>query len=178
MSVGNVEAELKKAMQLQVSTSAALTQAVQDKLKAEADLKTAMVSTAASCHTLTAASGPAAVVCAAKGPCCSCTDDLMCVCVCCVQAAQPLAAKLLSGAQNVSFQANATRNAARQAVVEAQHKLAAMKDQLAAAKDTRHAAKQLFKSLPGQWGKSQFRVSASHSRHVESLLALGRRACI
>jgi hypothetical protein len=44
MSVGDVEAELKKAMQLQISTSAALTQAVQDKLKAEADLKTAMVS--------------------------------------------------------------------------------------------------------------------------------------
>lgn len=96
-------------------------------------------------------------------PCC----DLRCLCVCCMQAAQPLAAKLLSGAQNVSFQANATRNAARQAVFEAQHKLAGMKSQLAAAKDTRHAAKQLFKSLPGQWGKSQFRVSATHSRHVE-----------
>jgi hypothetical protein len=96
------------------------------------------------------------------------------VCVACIQAAQPLAAKLLSGAQNVSFQANATRNAARQAVVEAQHKLAALKDQLKAAKDTRHAAKQLFKSLPGQWGKSQFRVSPPHSQHsVTHLLREG-----
>jgi hypothetical protein len=43
MSVDTVEAELQKAMRLQASTSAALAQAVQDKLKAEAQLSTAMV---------------------------------------------------------------------------------------------------------------------------------------
>lgn len=78
--------------------------------------------------------------------------------VSCLQVAQPLAAKLLSGAQNASYQANATRNAAKQAVLEAQHKLAALKEQLKAAKDSRQAAKQVFKGLPAQWGKSQFKV--------------------
>lgn len=80
--------------------------------------------------------------------------------LCLVQAAQPLAAKLLSGAQNVSYQANATRDAARQAVTAARHKLSALRDQLQAAKDTRHATQQVFRSLPAQWGKSQFRVRA------------------
>lgn len=44
MNVSDVESELQKALQLQSSTSAALAQAVQDKLKAEAELKAAMVS--------------------------------------------------------------------------------------------------------------------------------------
>lgn len=43
MTVDTVEAELQKAMQLQASTSAALAQAVQDKLQAEAQLSAAMV---------------------------------------------------------------------------------------------------------------------------------------
>jgi hypothetical protein len=76
-----------------------------------------------------------------------------------LQAAQPLAAKLLSGAQNASFQANATRDAARQAMTEAQQKLAALRDQLKAAKSTRNAAKQALIGAPAQWGKAQFRVS-------------------
>lgn len=83
-------------------------------------------------------------------------------CVCVLprsQAAQPLAAKLLSGAQNASFQANATRDAARQAVSEAQQKLAALREQLKAAKSTRNAAKQALIGAPAQWGKAQFRVS-------------------
>lgn len=45
MNVSDVEAELQRAMQLQSSTAAALKEAVQDKLKAEADLKKVMVST-------------------------------------------------------------------------------------------------------------------------------------
>lgn len=43
MNVSDVEAELKHAMQLQASTAAALREAVQDKLKAEAELKAVMV---------------------------------------------------------------------------------------------------------------------------------------
>jgi hypothetical protein len=45
MNVSDVEAELQRALQLQSSTAAALKEAVQDKLKAEADLKKVMVST-------------------------------------------------------------------------------------------------------------------------------------
>lgn len=44
LAVGDVQAELDRAMKLQASTSAALNEAVRDKLKAEADLNTAMVS--------------------------------------------------------------------------------------------------------------------------------------
>lgn len=43
MNVTDVEAELKRAMQLQTTTSEALSQAVRDKLQAEAELTTAMV---------------------------------------------------------------------------------------------------------------------------------------
>jgi cell division protein FtsX len=44
MNASDVEAELQRALQLQSSTAAALKEAVQDKLKAEADLKAVMVS--------------------------------------------------------------------------------------------------------------------------------------
>lgn len=76
-----------------------------------------------------------------------------------MQAAQPLAAKLLSGAQNVSFQANATADAAHQAVLDAQQKLSALKRQLQTAKAARKAATSVFKAAPASWGKAQFKVS-------------------
>jgi hypothetical protein len=87
-----------------------------------------------------------------------------------VQAAQPLAAKLLSGAQNVSFQANATADAAAQAVLDAQHKLSALKHQLQTAKAARKAAASVFKAAPAAWGKAQFKVSADlkHSSSSDS----------
>lgn len=91
----------------------------------------------------------------------------------CLQAAQPLAAKLLSGAQNASFQANATRDAARQAVSEAKQKLAALREQLKAAKNTRHAAQQALIGAPAQWGKAQFRVS----RRAAGVLSQGGGWC-
>lgn len=89
-----------------------------------------------------------------------------------VQAAQPLAAKLLSGAQNVSFQANATADAARQAVLDAQQKLSALKLQLQTAKAARKAATSVFKAAPASWGKAQFKVS------VDLAHSSGKHACI
>jgi hypothetical protein len=74
------------------------------------------------------------------------------------QAAKPLAAKLLSGAQNVSYQANATRDAAKQAVLAAHAKLLRLREELAAAVATKQAAKSVFKHVPAQWGKAQFKV--------------------
>lgn len=82
----------------------------------------------------------------------------MCTCAS-AQAAQPLAAKLLSGAQNASYQANATRDAARQAVLEANQKLDSLQEQLQSARDTRQATQAVLRAVPAQWGKTHFKVS-------------------
>lgn len=75
-----------------------------------------------------------------------------------LQMAQPLAAKLLSGAQNASYQANASRDAAQQAALDAHQKLASLEEQLQTAKSTKHAAQATFKAAPAQWGVAQFKV--------------------
>lgn len=69
-----------------------------------------------------------------------------------------MAAKLLSGTQNASYQANATRDAARQAVQDAQQKLKTLEEQLHTAKHTKHAAQAVFIGLPAHWGLAQFKV--------------------
>lgn len=192
LAVGDVQAELDRAMKLQASTSAALNEAVRDKLKAEADLNTAMVScrwAAAKLNASTSRTLPGKGMCLTMSVAASCylgrcyvciqhrglfsvmkqhtsssaADINSCLVQCCVcalaQAAQPLAAKLLSGAQNASYQANATRDAARQAVLEASQKLDSLQEQLQSARDTRQATQAVLRAVPAQWGKTHFKVS-------------------
>jgi hypothetical protein len=77
------------------------------------------------------------------------------------QTAVPFAAKLLSGAQNVSYQANATRDAAKQAVVVAHRRLERLREDLDTAVATKQAARSVFRGVPVQWGKAQFKVAGA-----------------
>lgn len=81
-------------------------------------------------------------------------------CSVCLQSALPFAAKLLSGAQNASYQANATRDAAKHAVLAAHTKLARLREELSTAVATKAAAKKMARGTPVQWGKAQFKVGA------------------
>jgi hypothetical protein len=84
-----------------------------------------------------------------------------------------LAAKLLSGVHNASYQANATRDAASKAVSEAQKKLAAQQQQLDAVKTARKAVRATYKKLPAKLGGTHFKVRTTGARvqsNVGSLL--------
>ncbi|KAF6257593.1 hypothetical protein COO60DRAFT_1210886 [Scenedesmus sp. NREL 46B-D3] len=83
-----------------------------------------------------------------------------------ILAAKPVAAKLYAGATNASYQANATRSAAQQALLKAQANLVELKQALEAAQGKKQAALGKLAKAPAQFGAAQFRVASSTGKAV------------
>lgn len=87
---------------------------------------------------------------------------LYCLHACSVkQATKPIAAKLFAGATNASYQANATRAAAQQALKKAQNKLAELRKALSEAQSKKQDTLAAMSDVPSQLGAAQFQVGCA-----------------
>lgn len=74
------------------------------------------------------------------------------------QGTKPVAAKLYESTKNASYQANATRDAAQQALKAAQAKLAHLRSNLVDVSSKKQAAMGAMAVVPVQLGVAQFKV--------------------